>query len=81
MDPSTLDTSIVTVLDTTNGARVPATVSYDEANRKMTIDPSTKLARRTKYEATIRGGTNSVKDVTDEALAAAKVWSFKTRRR
>ena len=55
---------------------VPATVTYNAANRTATLTPSASLAYFTGYTATVKSGTAGVKDAAGNALATDYVWSF-----
>jgi Ca2+-binding RTX toxin-like protein len=57
---------------------VPATISYDPTTKKATLDPNVDLESGLTYTATIKGGTDGVKDVAGNSLAADEVWSFTT---
>jgi hypothetical protein len=53
-----------------------ATVSYDPATRKVTLNPSSNLGAGVWYKVTIKTGA---KDEAGNALATQKEWTFKTR--
>jgi hypothetical protein len=55
-----------------------ATVSYDPATKKLTLDPSANLRPGVTYKATI---TVAAKDEAGNALAQPKTWSFTTAKR
>jgi hypothetical protein len=55
---------------------IPATVTYDAATRTATLDPGSTLAANTVYTATVKGGTDGVRDLADNALAQSRTWSF-----
>lgn len=57
---------------------VPVTISYNSANRTMTITPQAALANATAYTIFLRSGTNGVKDLSGNSLAADYSWSFTT---
>ena len=78
MDPATLTTSTVTLVKDGSTTPISATVSYDAASKKVTLDSSTDLEASTKYTATVKGGTSGAKDKAGNPLAADKVWSFTT---
>ena len=59
------------------GASVPAVVTYSATTRVATLNPSVTLAARTRYTATVTGGTGSVRDVAGNPLTTA-TWSFTT---
>lgn len=56
--------------------KVPAGLSYNAATRTATLNPSAKLARGTRYTATLMGG---IKDSAGNALVPVS-WSFTTVR-
>jgi large repetitive protein len=78
MDPATLTGSTFTL--TKQGASQPvgATVSYDQANKKATLDPTADLDPSATYTATVKGGSGGVKDLAGNPLAQDKTWSFAT---
>jgi hypothetical protein len=78
MDPTTISGSTFTLLKQGSSQPVAATVSYDSANKKATLDPSTDLDPQATYTATVKGGTDGVKDLAGNPLAADKSWSFST---
>ncbi|MGH3086348.1 MAG: S8 family serine peptidase, partial [Rubrobacteraceae bacterium] len=55
------------------GAGVAASVEYDAATRKATLDPDTDLESGATYTATV---TTGAEDTAGNALAENKVWSF-----
>ena len=58
-------------------AVVPAAVTYDSGTRRAILDPSSNLDPSTEYTArVIADGT--IKDGSDNALAADSVWTFTT---
>ncbi|MDQ3436574.1 MAG: Ig-like domain-containing protein [Actinomycetota bacterium] len=77
IDPATLANN-GTLVDTETGAQVQATVTLSPDGKTVTLDPSATLAKRTRYEARIKGGTGGVKDLAGNPLAADRVWSFTT---
>ena len=77
MDPATIDGSTAELRDSF-GTLIPATVSYDAGQRKVTIDPDEALDYSTAYTATIEGGSEGVADVAGNRLAADSSWTFST---
>lgn len=75
MDPATINTTMLTLKDSLD---VPVTgvVSYDAPSRTAMFTPSANLASKTYYTATVSTG---VKDVTGNAMAADKAWTFQTK--
>src|ERR671920_635689 len=61
-----------------DGSSVAATVSYDPATKKATLDPDASLDPQSTYTATVKGGTDGVKDSSGNPLASDEVWSFTT---
>jgi WD40 repeat protein len=75
--PATVSASTLELRNASN-ALIAATVSYDAASNTATLTPSSALAASTTYTATVKGGTNGVKDLAGNALASDFVWSFTT---
>jgi Ca2+-binding RTX toxin-like protein len=63
---------------TPEGTQVPATLSYNSSTKKATLDPNADLDPQSSYTATIKGGTDGVKDSSGNPLASDEVWSFTT---
>ena len=59
------------------GTPVPATVTYDEATRTATLDPTGDLAADIAYTATLVGGPAAIRDVVGNPLASPS-WVFTT---
>ena len=57
---------------------VPATVSYNASTNAVTLTPNTALANSTTYTVAVMGGTNGIKDMAGNALAANASSSFTT---
>ena len=74
MDPSTIDTTNVTLQDS-NGNSVGGVVSYN--NKVATFDPANDLNYSTTYTVTIGTG---VRDTASNNLSAISSWSFTTER-
>ena len=79
MDAATISTSTVE-LRSSGGTLVSAVVTYDAANRIMTLNPNPTLSSLTTYTVTIRGGATDprVKDAAGNVLTNNGTWSFKT---
>jgi PKD repeat protein len=77
MDAPTVSGSSL-ILRGPGGASVPASVSYNPSTRTATLDPTVELAATTTYTATVKGGTNGVRDSAHNVLAADHTWSFTT---
>jgi Bacterial Ig-like domain len=76
MDATTLTAATFTLTKQGTTSPVPATVTYDEATRKATLDPNADLDAGATYGATVNGGSNGAKDLAGNPLATDKVWSF-----
>jgi hypothetical protein len=63
---------------TGTAGRVKAEVSCDSPCKKATLNPWTKLARKTKYKAII---TTDVQDLVGHAMEKNETWTFTTGRR
>src|SRR5215211_4114893 len=63
---------------TPEGTQVAATLSYNSSTKKATLDPDADLDPQSNYTATIKGGTDGVKDSSGNPLASDEVWSFTT---
>ena len=74
MDPSTIDTTNVTLQDS-NGNSVGGVVSYN--NKVATFDPANDLNYSTTYTVTVGTG---VRDTASNNLSAISSWSFTTER-
>jgi hypothetical protein len=79
VNPATLTAATVELRDAANNL-VPASISYDAANRRAVLTPNAPLAALALHTATVRGGSADprVKDPAGNALAANVVWSFTT---
>jgi hypothetical protein len=75
MDPTTINTTNITLTPTSGGSPLAATVSYDAVTNTATLDPTLDLAYNTSYTITV---TTGVKDVAGNALAAQSVTTFTT---
>jgi len=79
MDAATIITGTNFALRDASSVVVPATVSYDDVQRKATLVPSAPLVTSSIYTATIEGGAGGVADAAGNALAADYTWSFMTQ--
>jgi hypothetical protein len=80
MDASTVTPGTFTLTEgtTAEATPVPASVTYGSTDRVATLNPDEDLAAGTTYTATIRGGSDGVKDVAGNALASDETWTFTT---
>lgn len=77
MDASTVNAGTIQ-LSTSGGAAVASTITYNPADRTVTVDPASDLAEITQYQVKITGGSGGVKDSAQNALANDFAWSFTT---
>jgi hypothetical protein len=75
-DPTTLTSTTFTL--NSAGGSVAAHVTYDATNTAATLDPDFDLQGGTFYTATIKGGSEGVKDTQGESLAQDFSWNFTT---
>ena len=81
MNPSTVNTTTVKLKKAGTSTSVGATVTYDAAARKATLDPKAGLTRGATYVATVSSGA---KDLAGNALdqnaatsgSQPKTWKF-----
>jgi hypothetical protein len=80
MDPATITTATFTLQASGPplGPILLGAIAYDPLTNIATFNPDADLTLNTNYTATIKGGATGVKDVTGNALAVDKVWTFKT---
>ena len=57
---------------------VTAAVTYSEATKTATLDPTSVLANSKTYTATVKGGSSGVTDLAGNPLAVDFTWSFTT---
>ena len=75
MNPSSLTTTSVSVRRQIGGANLAATVSYDAANNRVTLDPTAAFLANTGYTVQITTGATSADGI---ALASTVSWNFTT---
>jgi len=75
MDPLTITTANVLLMETVSGTPVSGLVTYDPLNDIATFTPTVNLLSNTNYTCTI---TTGVKDVAENPMAANYVFSFMT---
>jgi len=74
LDASTVNASNVTLAGP--GGPVPASVAYDSATKRITLQPNAALAASTAYTATL---TTGIKASDGAATASNVTWSFTTQ--
>jgi hypothetical protein len=78
VDPTTVTTTTLTLVRQGATAPLAGTVTYDPSKKQAPLKLSASLANGASYTATVKGGSNGVKDVAGNALAADKAWGFTT---
>jgi hypothetical protein len=59
------------------GTTVPAALTYDQATRRATLNPTANLVPNTVYTASLTGGTATIRDLANRPLASTS-WKFTT---
>ncbi|MBA2692070.1 MAG: Ig-like domain-containing protein [Rubrobacter sp.] len=78
MRASTINKTTVKLVKRGTRTAIPATVSYNAATRKATLNPTRNLAFGTFYTVTV---TTGARDLAGNPLAANKTWTFKVKPR
>jgi hypothetical protein len=78
MDPASINTNSIELRAA--NVIVPATVSYNTANRMATLTPASALIANTTYSLTVRGGALEprVADLAGNSLTSNDTWTFTT---
>ncbi len=79
LNPSTVTASTVELRNTQTGALVPAALSYDDATRNVTVNPSGTLSAGTAFTVTMRGGPTGLRDLFGDPMVGNVTWSFTTQ--
>jgi hypothetical protein len=77
MAPSSL--SVATVVLQAGTTTVAGTLTYNATTHLATLKPTRSLAAGTLYTATVKGGSSGVRDLAGNAMAADRVWTWRTR--
>jgi WD40 repeat protein len=77
MDPATITATSFELRDAGN-TPVSAAVTYEAATDTAMLTPASALASSAIYTAIVKGGTDGVKDLVGNVLAADESWSFTT---
>ena len=75
MNPTTINTTTVSLKNTATSAVIPATVVYNAGTNSATLTPSGPLSNATQYTVTV---TTGVKDVAGNAMTTQFVSNFTT---
>ncbi len=78
MDPATLNTSTVTLVEDGTATPLAAAVTVSADGKTATLDPDADLKQSTTYTATVKGGSTGVMSNAGKALVSDKVWYFTT---
>jgi subtilisin family serine protease len=77
MNATTINTNTFTLVKSGTTTPVGASVTYDVATKKATLNPGVDLAPGATYTATVKGGTSGVKNATPgDPMVANKTWKF-----
>jgi hypothetical protein len=57
---------------------IPANVTYDDVNKRITVTPTSPLTQGTQYSLVIHGGSSGITDVAGNPLASDYTSSFTT---
>jgi glucose/arabinose dehydrogenase len=76
MTGSTITSTTFTVVRQGTSTPLAATVTYDPATVRATLNPSADLQPGAIYIATVKGGVAGVRDAAGNALGADHVWTF-----
>ncbi len=76
IDPATLDGNFTLAVQ--GSGPTVASLSYDSANTRATLTPSSALLPDTTYVVTASGGTGGITDVAGNPLASDVTWIFTT---
>jgi hypothetical protein len=81
LDPATVNNTTVEFRERQTGVLVPATVSYDDALFKITIDPTDPLSPGFAYDAIFHGGSTepTIKDLAGNSLTSDVLLRFTAR--
>jgi hypothetical protein len=77
MDPATINTGTLTLLDST-GTPVARTVSYNPSSFTATLKPNALLRASDTHTAGVAGGSAGVKDLAGNPLPSSLIWNFTT---
>ena len=85
MSPATINTTTLKLMRTGTTNAVGATLSYDPATKKATLNPNNNLRAATKYKAVVAAGakdlaSNSLDQNPSVGGNQNKTWTFTTRR-
>jgi hypothetical protein len=76
LDPSSITATTFSVRPAAGGAAIPATLSYDNATRTITLTPDSRLQESTSYAVTATTGIQANGDGTP--MSAPVTWTFST---
>ena len=78
IDSQTLTSDTFTLTKQGSTIQVAAKVTYDSTSHKATLDPTSDLEANTTYTATVKSGSDGVKDQAGNALEQDYSWTFTT---
>ncbi len=77
MDPTTINSTTITLVPQGGGPAIPASVSYNPTNNSFTLTPTSSLPIGT-FTVNVLSGASGVKDVGGNSLASTFSWNFTT---
>jgi subtilisin family serine protease len=78
MNATTINRTTFTLIKDGTTTKINATVTYDTATKRATLNPSANLAANTVYKATVKGGSTGVKNPLGDPMFTSKGWEFTT---
>jgi Big-like domain-containing protein len=73
---STITASTLTLRDTTAGANVSGSVTYDAGTSSATLTPTAPLSNSHAFSATVKGGSGGVTDLAGNPMTSDFTWTF-----
>lgn len=80
MDSLTVSNSTFRLFKKGSTQAIKAEVGYTAAKKQAILNPKRNLRAGTTYEAVVVGGADGVWDLSGNALAESKTWSFRVRK-
>jgi hypothetical protein len=68
----------VRITRVSDGSVITGTITLDNADRRVTVNPTATLLANTRYRVTVTGGTGDIRDLAGNPLAT-RTWVFTTR--
>jgi len=78
LDPASVSGATFTLLESGSSTAVPASVTLESGGLTMLLSPIALLTPETTYTATIKSGSNGVKDLAGNGILSDITWIFTT---